>query len=54
MQIASPVTTSTLKVTVRETDTNNYPAFSCTPIIKKIPSMMWKKCKFLLPWSLDC
>ncbi|KAL5598258.1 hypothetical protein FOBRF1_012051 [Fusarium oxysporum] len=43
MQIASPVTTSTLKVTVRETDTNNYPAFSCTPIIKKIPSMMWKK-----------
>lgn len=54
MQIASPVTTSTLKVTVTETDTNNYPAFSCTPIIKKIPSMMWKKCKFLLPWSLDC
>ncbi|KAJ9417890.1 hypothetical protein FOXG_08876 [Fusarium oxysporum f. sp. lycopersici 4287] len=43
MQIASPVTTSTLKVTVTETDTNNYPAFSCTPIIKKIPSMMWKK-----------
>ncbi|EWY87599.1 hypothetical protein FOYG_11782 [Fusarium oxysporum NRRL 32931] len=43
MQIVSPVTTSTLKVTVTETDTNNYPAFSCTPIIKKIPSMMWKK-----------
>ncbi|EWZ34095.1 hypothetical protein BFJ63_vAg12653 [Fusarium oxysporum f. sp. narcissi] len=43
MQIASPVTTSTLKVIVTETDTNNYPAFSCTPIIKKIPSMMWKK-----------
>ncbi|KAM5362396.1 hypothetical protein ACJA88_014054 [Fusarium oxysporum] len=43
MQIASPVTTSTLKVMVTETDTNNYPAFSCTPIIKKIPSMMWKK-----------